>query len=118
MRSPISPKPWGRSDADPRTLCPSAADLFIPDFIAGEQEDAGEDWVSYRLRDGSIWRDGVADTPTPKLIPHRPCPTCGSTTFRVGPGKGPHIAELICTGCERGGRWLSKMDAVAMGVAA
>ena len=44
--------------------------------------------------------------------------TCSSTTFRVGPGKGPHIAELICTGCERGGRWLSKADAVTMGVAA
>ena len=28
------------------------------------------------------------------------------------------IAELICTGCETGGRWLSKVDAVAMGVAA
>jgi len=36
------------------------AHLFIPDFIAGEQEDAGEDWVSYRLRDGTEWRDGVA----------------------------------------------------------
>ena len=36
------------------------AHLFIPDFIAGEQEDAGEDWVSYRLRDGVEWRDGVA----------------------------------------------------------
>jgi hypothetical protein len=94
------------------------AHLFIPDFIAGEQEDAGEDWVSYRLRDGTEWRDGVADTSTPKLIPHRPCLTCSSTTFRVGPGKGPHIAELICTGCERGGRWLSKADAVTMGVAA
>jgi putative ABC transport system permease protein len=41
-----------------------------------------------------------------------------STIYRVGPGKGPHIAELICAGCKTGGRWLSKVDAVAMGVAA
>jgi hypothetical protein len=34
--------------------------LFIPDLIAGEQIDAGDDWVSYRLPDGSIWRDGAA----------------------------------------------------------
>jgi hypothetical protein len=94
------------------------AHLFIPDFIAGEQEDAGEDWVSYRLRDGTEWRDGVPEAPAAKLIAHRPCLTCSSTTFRVGPGKGPHIAELICTGCERGGRWLSRADAVTMGVAA
>ena len=36
-----------------------AAHLYIPDLIHGEQIDAGEDWVSYALRDGSEWRDGV-----------------------------------------------------------
>ncbi|NCY25075.1 MAG: oxidoreductase [Alphaproteobacteria bacterium] len=36
-----------------------AAHLFIPDLVAGEQLDAGEDWVSYRLPDGSTWQDGV-----------------------------------------------------------
>ena len=35
-----------------------AAHLFVPDLIPGEQIDAGEDWVSYRLRDGSEWLDG------------------------------------------------------------
>ena len=33
--------------------------LFIPDLVPGEQLDAGEDWVSYRLSDGSTWQDGV-----------------------------------------------------------
>jgi hypothetical protein len=37
-----------------------AAHLYIPDLVPGEQIDAGEDWVSYRLPDGSTWRDGVA----------------------------------------------------------
>ena len=37
-----------------------AAHLYIPDLVPGEQIDAGEDWVSYRLRDGTQWRDGVA----------------------------------------------------------
>jgi len=41
---------------DQRAGC--AAHLFIPDLIVGEQLDAGADWVSYRLPDGSIWRDG------------------------------------------------------------
>jgi len=36
-----------------------AAHLFIPDLVPGEQLDAGEDWVRYRMRDGSEWRDGV-----------------------------------------------------------
>ena len=37
-----------------------AAHLYIPDLVRGEQLDAGEDWVSYRLPDGSEWRDGVS----------------------------------------------------------
>ncbi|MCA3380183.1 MAG: PD-(D/E)XK nuclease family protein [Roseomonas sp.] len=36
-----------------------AAHLFIPDLVPGEQVDAGDDWVSYQMRDGSEWRDGV-----------------------------------------------------------
>ncbi|MBF0400713.1 MAG: oxidoreductase [Magnetococcales bacterium] len=36
------------------------AHLFIPDLVAGEQVDADPKggWVEYRLRDGSLWRDG------------------------------------------------------------
>lgn len=36
-----------------------AAHLFVPPLVPGVQEDAGEDWVSYRMPDGSVWRDGV-----------------------------------------------------------
>ena len=35
-----------------------AAHLYIPDLVPGEQVDAGEDWVGYRLADGTAWRDG------------------------------------------------------------
>lgn len=35
------------------------AHLYIPALIPGEQIDAGEDWVSYRMPDGTEWRDGV-----------------------------------------------------------
>ena len=94
------------------------AHLYIPDLIPGEQLDAGEDWVSYRLPDGRTWRDGAAAQAHPAIVSYRPCHLCGTTIYRVGPGKGPHAAELICTGCERGGRWLSKADASDMGVAA
>jgi hypothetical protein len=40
-----------------RQGCP--AHLYIPSLVPGEQEDAGGDWVSYRMPDGSIWTDGV-----------------------------------------------------------
>jgi hypothetical protein len=37
--------------------CP--AHLFVPALVPGEQVDAGEDWVEYRLEDETVWRDGV-----------------------------------------------------------
>jgi hypothetical protein len=37
-----------------------AAHLYIPALVPGEQVDAGDDWVSYTMPDGSEWRDGVA----------------------------------------------------------
>lgn len=36
-----------------------AAHLYIPGLVPGEQTDAGEDWVEYRMPDGTAWRDGV-----------------------------------------------------------
>jgi hypothetical protein len=101
---------------DQRTGC--AAHLFIPDLVAGTQIDAGEDWVSYRMPKGDFWWDGVPAAAAPKIVSHLPCRACRSTMYRVGPGKGPHIAELICASCDGGRRWLSKVDAAAMGIAA
>jgi hypothetical protein len=37
----------------------------------------------------------------------RPC-GCGSFMFTVMPGVGPHVAQLVCDECRRGGRWLSR----------
>lgn len=37
----------------------------------------------------------------------RPC-GCGGIMFTVMPGVGPHVAQLICDACSRGGRWLSR----------
>lgn len=63
--SPIADGTWhcarnshqlGRRDQEAGCV----AHLFIPDFIQGEQVDAGDDWVSYTMPDGSEWRDGVA----------------------------------------------------------
>lgn len=35
-----------------------ALHLYIPALVHGEQIDAGDDWVSYRTKDGGEWRDG------------------------------------------------------------
>ena len=94
------------------------AHLYIPDLIPGEQLDAGEDWVSYRLADGTEWRDGVPAPESPAVIAHEACRHCGATSYRVGPGKGPHLAELTCAICDRGKRWLSKADGARLGVCA
>lgn len=40
---------------DQRAGC--ARHLYIPALVPGEQIDAGETWVEYRLRDGSTWKD-------------------------------------------------------------
>lgn len=42
-----------------RAGCP--AHLYLPELVPGEQIDAGDDWVAYKMADGSIWRDGVAE---------------------------------------------------------
>lgn len=52
-------------DADQRRAC--AAHLFIPDLVPGEVIDAGEDFVAYRMRDGSTWRNDARE-------PRRPVP--------------------------------------------
>jgi hypothetical protein len=37
----------------------------------------------------------------------RPC-GCGGILFTVMPGVGPHVAQLVCDACRRGGRWLGR----------
>ena len=95
-----------------------AAHLFIPDLVPGEQIDAGEDWVSYRLRDGDEWRDGPPPAQSQTIVSHGPCSRCHGTTYRVGPGVGPHRAQLICIDCGKGGRWLAADRATELGIPA
>lgn len=95
-----------------------AAHLFIPDLVHGQQIDAGEDWVSYRLPDGSTWRDGVTDQPGDgRIITLRACHLCSGDRYAVRPGKGPHAFGLTCLGCGHRGRWLGRADAAKLGIA-
>jgi hypothetical protein len=45
--------------ADQRRAC--TRHLFIPDLVPGEVSDAGEDFVSYRMRDGSAWTNDARE---------------------------------------------------------
>ena len=45
--------------SDQRRACPRH--LFIPDLVPGEVSDAGEDFVSYRMRDGSAWTNDARE---------------------------------------------------------
>lgn len=39
-----------------------------------------------------------------------PCPRCGSVSFLIGAGKGPHSASLRCAECKRFTKWVSATD--------
>jgi hypothetical protein len=56
---------WNRliSEAEQKVGCPHY--LTHPDLVPGEQIDAGLDWVEYRMRDGTVWRDGFSPVETP-----------------------------------------------------
>lgn len=43
-----------------RVACPRH--LVIPDLVPGEVTDAGEDFVAYRMADGSTWLNDARDT--------------------------------------------------------
>jgi hypothetical protein len=56
---------WDRalSSGEQRRGCPFH--LFIPDLVPGAPIDAGEDWVAYRLTDGSTWIDSAGSASRP-----------------------------------------------------
>jgi hypothetical protein len=54
---------------------------------------------------GLVQGESVECTDTTGVF--RKC-NCGSTSFVVTAGAGPHAAGLQCGECGRGGRWLSK----------
>lgn len=39
--------------------------------------------------------------------PLAPCRFCGTCEGRIRPGKGPHLAQIRCNGCDRSLGWLS-----------
>lgn len=48
---------WDRAISIEEQKAGCGAHLYIPGLVAGEVADAGQDWVAYRMRDGSAWRD-------------------------------------------------------------
>ena len=40
------------------------------------------------------------------LVYEATCKGCGSVSFGCREGKGPHVAEVFCRGCQRGGWWV------------
>lgn len=36
------------------------------------------------------------------------CPNCGGSAGKLGEGKGPHAAKIVCSSCDRFIKWLSK----------
>lgn len=72
---------WGKplSADEQRTGC--GAHLFLPSLVPGELLDASdeEEWVEYRLKDGSTWRDG-GKTAEGRRYWHHPESGCVFTT--------------------------------------
>ena len=46
---------WRPRPDEQRAGCPQH--LYIPDLVPGEVHDAGDDWVAYRMADGTLWHD-------------------------------------------------------------
>lgn len=64
--------------------------LYIPDVVPGEQQDAGDDFVAYIMRDGSEWRD-TFHPPKPHVLDK--CePNCGGCHYCLG-------GLALCTVC-------------------
>jgi len=100
------------SRTDQEAGCPEHR--FLPDLVAGEQIDVIHGQIVYRLRDGSRWVDGgprvhsIGD-----IIKRQACRSCGSLSWKVTEGAGPHAAGLRCLSCDTHGRWLQKAEVVA-----
>jgi hypothetical protein len=71
-------------------------------------------WTA-RASDGFRNDDGHRDSPAgtapqePWVVPiARPCQRCGHEVGRIGPGKGPHAAVLLCDRCGRFLMWVAR----------
>ena len=54
---------WNGSIGPNEQRCGCASHLFIPDLVPGTPVDAGEDWIEYRMPDGTIWVNGTKPHP-------------------------------------------------------
>jgi hypothetical protein len=54
---------WNGSIGPNEQRCGCASHLFIPDLVPGMPVDAGEDWIEYRMPDGTIWVNGTKPDP-------------------------------------------------------
>lgn len=87
---------------------------YLPDLVAGEQVDVEHGRVIYRMADGSQWvDDGPYKYAPGDVIDRHVCRSCGSFSWTVTEGKGPHAAGLRCTGCDANGGWLPKSEVAA-----
>jgi hypothetical protein len=78
---------WDRalSSGEQRRGCPFH--LFIPDLVPGAPIDAGEDWVAYRLTDGSTWIDSAGSASRPATAEKLPWTSPPPRGFMVGNAK-------------------------------
>ena len=82
---------WNRglSSGEQRRGCPFH--LLIPDLVPGVPIDAGDDWVAYRLADGSTWIDGAGSASrleTFETFPWTSSPTRAVMAGNEKPEKG------------------------------
>jgi hypothetical protein len=64
--------------------------------------------IVFNLCDKDITKDLQISSNT------NPCNQCGAKEYRLGIGKGPHQASLLCGGCDRFIRWVGKNELVKL----
>ena len=95
---------------------PSTAQVeaWILDSVCDAALDRGAQasWLYDRFAVGAWWKrraDGISWlTCDEASVTFRCCDNCRGVRFTIMPGVGPHVAQLACDCCSRGGRWLSR----------
>jgi hypothetical protein len=102
------------NDLFARTIPPEAAARIAKlEALAARPGTLGEG-VAARAALARI-RARVCVVVNPRVQRRKPC-RCGSTTFLVEKGKGPHAHHLRCAVCGRGGLWMSHADAAELNI--
>jgi hypothetical protein len=72
------------------------AHLYLPDAVPGDQFDSGDDWVAYKMRDGSTWTDQEQKAPPEP----EPCEVCGGSKIEMINGGHGNVIEARCSMCQ------------------